>query len=105
MLLRTEQCLKDVAFLVMLPIKKHLRAEPEKEKNIMETVNKKEFAYKIAGQGGFYKKDAVKMVELFWDTLMDYLEEGKKVNFYGIGHYEMKTVKGREARKGGRNEN
>ena len=32
----------------------------------METVNKKEFAY--------------------------------KVNFYGIGHFELKTVKGREAR-------
>ena len=64
----------------------------------METVNKKEFAYKIAKEGGFYKKDAVKMVELFWDTLLDYLEEGKKVNFYGIGHFNMKTVKGREAR-------
>lgn len=64
----------------------------------METVNKKEFAYKIAEKGGFYKKDAVKAVELFWDTLLDYLEEGKKVNFYGIGHFELKTVKGREAR-------
>ena len=64
----------------------------------METVNKKEFAYKIAEEGGFYKKDAMKMVELFWDTLLDYLEEGKKVNFYGIGHFKMKTVKGRGAR-------
>ncbi|EOS21961.1 hypothetical protein C806_04102 [Lachnospiraceae bacterium 3-1] len=64
----------------------------------METVNKKEFAYKIAEQGGFYKKDAVKMVELFWDMLMDYLSEGRKVNFYGIGHFELKTVKEKEAR-------
>lgn len=64
----------------------------------METINKKEFAYRIAEKGGFYKKDAMKMVELFWDTLIDYLEEGKKVNFYGIGHFNMKTVKGREAR-------
>lgn len=64
----------------------------------MGTVNKKEFAYKIAEKGGFYKKDAVKMTELFWETLLDYLEEGKKVNFYGIGHFEMKEVKGREAR-------
>ena len=64
----------------------------------METINKKEFAYKIAEKGGFYKKDAVKMVELFWDTLLDYLEENKKVNFYGIGHFKLKTVKGREAR-------
>lgn len=64
----------------------------------METVNKKEFAYKVAEKGGFYKKDAVKAVELFWETLLDYLEEDKKVNFYGIGHFELKTVKGREAR-------
>lgn len=64
----------------------------------METVNKKEFAYKLAEKGGFYKKDAVKAVELFWEILLDYLEEDKKVNFYGIGHFELKTVKGREAR-------
>lgn len=64
----------------------------------MDTVNKKEFAYKIAEEGGFYKKDAMKMVELFWDTLLDYLEEGKKVNFYGIGNFKLKTVKGRSAR-------
>lgn len=64
----------------------------------METVNKKEFAYKIAEKGGFYKKDAMKMTELFWETLMDYLEEGKKVNFYSIGHFELKDIKGRKAR-------
>ena len=64
----------------------------------MDTVNKKEFDYKITEEGGFYKKDAMKMVELFWDTLLDYLEEGKKVNFYGIGNFKLKTVKGRAAR-------
>lgn len=64
----------------------------------METVNKKEFAYKIAEKGGFYKKDAMKMTELFWETLLDYMAEGRKVNFYGIGHFELKTVKEREAR-------
>lgn len=64
----------------------------------MDTVNKKEFAYKIAEKGGFYKKDAMKMTELFWEMLMDYLAEGKIVNFYGIGHFELKTVKEREAR-------
>ncbi len=64
----------------------------------MDTVNKKEFAYKIAEKGGFYKKDAVKMTELFWETLMDFLSEGKKVNFYGTGHFELKTVKEKEAR-------
>lgn len=62
------------------------------------TVNKKEFAYKVAEKGGFYKKDAVKMTELFWDVLMDCLAEGKEVNFYGIGHFRLKTVKGKTAR-------
>ncbi len=64
----------------------------------METVNKKEFAYKIAEKGGFYKKDAVKMTELFWETLLDCLSGGKKVNFYGTGHFELKTVREKEAR-------
>ena len=64
----------------------------------MATVNKKEFAYRLAEKGGFYKKDAVKAVELFWDTLMEYLAEGNTVNFYGIGNFKMKMVKGREAR-------
>lgn len=62
------------------------------------TVNKKEFANMIAEKGGFYKKDVMKMTELFWETLLDYLAEGKKVNFYGIGHFELKTVKERMAR-------
>ena len=38
------------------------------------------------------------MTELFWKTLLDYLSEGKKINFYRIGHFELKTVKEREAR-------
>lgn len=62
------------------------------------TINKKEFAYRIAEEGGFYKKDAVKMTELFWETLMGCLAEGKEVNFYGVGHFELKTVKGKKAR-------
>lgn len=64
----------------------------------METVNKKEFAYRLAEKGGLYKKDAVKAVESFWDTIMDYMAEGKTVNFQGIGSFKMKTVRGREAR-------
>ncbi len=38
------------------------------------------------------------MTELFWETLMDFLSEGKKVNFYGTGHFELKTVKEKKAR-------
>ena len=60
------------------------------------TINKKEFAYKMAEKGGIYKKDAVKAAELFWETLMEYLQEGNTVNFYGIGNFKMKYVKGRK---------
>lgn len=62
------------------------------------TVNKKEFADMMAEKGDIYKKEAFKAVGLFWETLLDYLAEGRKVNFYGIGHFELKTVKEREAR-------
>ena len=64
----------------------------------MTTVNKKEFAYKIAEKGDFYKKDAVSMTVLFCETLLDFLALCKIVNFYGIGHFELKTVKERMAR-------
>lgn len=63
------------------------------------TVNKKEFAYKLAENGEWYKKDGVKAVELFWETLMDYMAEGKTVNFQGIGSFKMKMVKGRKNAK------
>ena len=59
-------------------------------------VNKKEFAYKMAEQGGIYKKDAVKAVNLFWEILMDYLSEGETVNFQGLGNFKIRTVKERK---------
>lgn len=61
-------------------------------------VNKKEFAYRLAEKGNFYKKYAVKAVDLFWDTLVEYLEEGNTVNFYGYGSFKMKTYREGEAR-------
>ena len=59
---------------------------------------KKEFADRMAENGGIYKKDAFLAVELFWETLMDYMAEGETVNFYGLGSFKMKTVKERIAR-------
>ena len=61
-------------------------------------INKKEFADRMAENGGTTKKAAYQAVDAFIETLMDYLAEGRKVNFYGIGHFELKTVKEREAR-------
>lgn len=60
-------------------------------------INKKEFADRMAEKGGIYKKRAMEAVDLFWDTLMDYMEEGEVVNFYGIGKFEMITTKERIA--------
>ena len=64
----------------------------------MASVNKKEFADRMAERGGIYKKDAFLAVELFWETLMDYMAEGETVNFQGLGNFKMRTVKERPAR-------
>lgn len=62
------------------------------------TVNKKEFADRMAENGNITKKSAFKAVGLFIDTLMDYLGENEKVMFTGFGRFEMRTVKEKEGR-------
>ena len=49
-------------------------------------------------EGSTAKKAALQGVGLFWDALMDCLAEGKEVNFYGIGHFGPKTVRGGTAK-------
>ena len=61
-------------------------------------VKKKEFADRMAEKGGIKKKDAMKGLELFIDTLMDYMSENEKVMFMGFGRFEMRTVKERIGR-------
>ena len=61
-------------------------------------VKKKEFADRMAEKGGIKKKDAMKGLELFMDTLMDYMSENEKVMFMGFGRFEMRTVKERIGR-------
>ena len=39
------------------------------------------------------KKDAMKGLELFIDTLIDCMSEGEKVMIMGFGRFEMKTAK------------
>lgn len=57
------------------------------------TIYKKEFADRMAENGRITKKAAYQAVELFIDTLMDYLGEEEKVMFTGFGKFEMKDVK------------
>ncbi len=55
-------------------------------------IYKKEFADRMAENGGITKKSAFKAVGLFIDTLMDYLSEDEKVMFTGFGRFETKPA-------------
>ena len=59
---------------------------------------KKEFADRMAENGGITKKAAFEAVGLFIDTLMDYLSEDKTVLFTGFGKFEIRTVKEKKGR-------
>lgn len=61
-------------------------------------VNKKEFAYRMAEKGGIKKKDAMKGLELFIETLMDCMSEHEKVKISMFGRFEMNTVKEKKGR-------
>ena len=57
------------------------------------TVNKKEFADRMAEKGGIKKKDAMKGLEMFIETLMDCMSNNERVMLKGFGRFEMKTAK------------
>ena len=62
------------------------------------SVNKKEFADRMAAKGGIKKKDAMKGLDLFIETIMDCMSEGEKVKLLKFGSFQMKTVKERIGR-------
>ena len=53
-------------------------------------VLKKEFTDRMAEIGGITKKDAKRGLELFIETLMDYMSKDEKVMIVGFGRFEMK---------------
>ncbi len=57
------------------------------------SVKKKEFADRMAEKGRIKKKDAMKGLELFIDTLIDCMSENEKVMIMGFGRFEMKMTK------------
>ena len=58
-------------------------------------VLKKDFIDRMAEKGSITKKAARQGVELFIETLMDYMSENEKVMIVGFGRFEMKTTKER----------
>lgn len=62
------------------------------------SVNKKEFADRMAEKGGIKKKDAMKGLELFIETLMDCMNANERVMLMGFGRFEMRTAKERIGR-------
>ena len=52
----------------------------------------------MAAKGGIKKKDAIKGLNLFIETLMDCMSEGEKVKLFNFGSFQMKTVKERTGR-------
>lgn len=57
-------------------------------------INKKEFADRMAENGGTTKKAAYQAVDAFIETIMDYLGEGETVRLKNFGRFEMRDVKG-----------
>ena len=57
------------------------------------SVNKKEFADWMAAKGGIKKKDAMKGLNLFIETLMDCMSGNEKVKLLNFDGFHMKTVK------------
>ena len=49
---------------------------------------KKEFANRMAENGGITKKSAFNAVGLFIETLKDYLSEDERVMFTGFGRFD-----------------
>lgn len=61
-------------------------------------INKKEFADRMAENGGITKKAAYQAIDAFIETVMDYLGDGEIVRFQNFGRFEIRDVKGRIGR-------
>ncbi len=59
---------------------------------------KKEFADRMAENGGMTKKAAFNAAGAFIETLKDYLGEDEKVMFTGFGRFEIRTVREKKGR-------
>lgn len=60
-------------------------------------MNKTDLVNAVADKGDLSKKDAAKAVDAVFESIMDSLSEGEKVQIIGFGNFE---VRDRAARKG-----
>ena len=60
-------------------------------------MNKTDLVNAVAEKGDLSKKDAAKAVDAVFDSVMDSLKDGEKVQIIGFGNFE---VRDRSARKG-----
>lgn len=73
-------------------MEKNVTSENEMGKSKM-VVLKKEFSDRFAKNCGMTKLDAFWTVNVFWDTLLEFLADGYTVNFYGVGKFKVKKMK------------
>ena len=62
------------------------------------TINKKEFANRMAEIGGIKKYEAEEYVELFIETLIDCLKKQDVIKIREFGRFELQTIKEKPAR-------
>ena len=60
-----------------------------------QVMNKKALIDAVAGKLDITKKDATVAVETVFDTIIESLVNGNKVDISGFGKFEVKTRKGR----------
>lgn len=60
-------------------------------------MNKTDLVNAVAEKADLSKKDAAKVVDAVFDTIMDSLSKGEKVQIIGFGNFEVRE---RSARKG-----
>ncbi len=65
--------------------------------NIMDIINKKNISEEVAEKHNLTKKESAEIVDLVFDTIVDSMKDGKRVDISGFGKFEVKE---RAARKG-----
>ena len=62
------------------------------------TLTKADFAERLFDELGIDKREAKKMVELFFEEINSSLEQGKPVKISGFGKFELRDKAGRPGR-------
>jgi len=61
-------------------------------------MTKADIVERVAEKTGFAKKDAIELVELFFETMKDALESGEELKISGFGKFEVKQKTDRRGR-------